>query len=135
VDLASERGAARLTSAARLAILLLILAVISFDLSAIVVNIFQLDDLSRSAASAGAQASRACGTRRSGSIGRSQPPFPGGAAPTDAVTMGTARGTLPAQTRRAGWAMARSTGPGAGGPAAAGKGCSCRMASPACAIG
>ena len=58
MDLASERGTARLTSAARLAILLLILAVISFDLSAIVVNIFQLDDLSRSAASAGAQAWR-----------------------------------------------------------------------------
>lgn len=58
MDLASERGAARLTSAARLAILVLILAVVSFDLSAIVVNIFQLDDLSRSAAGAAAQAWR-----------------------------------------------------------------------------
>lgn len=58
MDLASERGAARLTSAARLAILLLILAIITFDLGAIVVNIFQLDDISRSAANAAAQAWR-----------------------------------------------------------------------------
>lgn len=58
VALASEQGAARLSSAARLAILLTILAVIAFDLSAIVVNIFELDDLSQQAATSAAEAWR-----------------------------------------------------------------------------
>lgn len=58
MNLASERGAARLTTAARLGIFMVIVALITFDLSAIVVNIFQLDDLSRDAAQAAAQAWR-----------------------------------------------------------------------------
>lgn len=58
MELASERGAVRLTSAARLTILVAVFAVIAFDLSAIVVNIFQLDELSRAAALSAAQAWR-----------------------------------------------------------------------------
>lgn len=58
MDLASERGVARLTTAARLAIVMVILAVITFDLSAIVVNVFQLDELSQRAAQSAAVAWR-----------------------------------------------------------------------------
>ena len=58
MDLASERGQARLTTTARLAIFVLVVSVLAFDLSAIVVNVFQLDDLSRRAAQAGAVAYR-----------------------------------------------------------------------------
>lgn len=58
MNLACERGAARLTTAVRMGVFMVIVAVIAFDLSAIVVNIFQLDDLSRDAAQAAAQAWR-----------------------------------------------------------------------------
>jgi hypothetical protein len=56
MNLASERGAARLTTAARLGVVLVLFTVIAFDVSAVVVNVFQLDGLSRSAARAGADA-------------------------------------------------------------------------------
>lgn len=58
MDLASERGLARLTTTARLAIFVLVVSVIAFDLSAIVVNVFQLDELSQRAAQSGAVAYR-----------------------------------------------------------------------------
>lgn len=58
MNLASERGAARLPTAARLGIVLVILTLVVFDVSAVVVNVFQLDSLSRSAAQAAAQAWR-----------------------------------------------------------------------------
>lgn len=58
MKLASERGAARLPTAARLGIVLVVFMLITFDLSAVVVNIFQLDDLSRNAAQAAAEAWR-----------------------------------------------------------------------------
>jgi hypothetical protein len=56
MNLASERGAARLTTAARLGVVLVLFTVIAFDVSAVVVNVFQLDGLSRSAARAAADA-------------------------------------------------------------------------------
>ncbi len=49
-------GAARLPTAARLGIFLVILTLVVFDVSAVVVNVFQLDSLSRSAAQAAAEA-------------------------------------------------------------------------------
>ena len=58
MNLASERGAARLPTAARLGIVLVILTLVVFDVSAVVVNVFQLDSLSRSAAQAAAEAWR-----------------------------------------------------------------------------
>lgn len=58
MNLAADGGVARLTTATRLGIFAVVLAVITFDLSAIVVNIFQLDDLSRDAAQAAARAWR-----------------------------------------------------------------------------
>lgn len=58
MNLASERGTARLTTAARLGIFLVIFTLIAFDVSAVVVNIFQLDGLGRSAAQAAAEAWR-----------------------------------------------------------------------------
>ena len=58
MNLASERGAARLTTAARVGIFVVLFTLIAFDVSAVVVNIFQLDDLSRSAAQAAAEAWR-----------------------------------------------------------------------------
>ncbi len=58
MDLASERGLARPGTATRVAIALVIAAVITFDLSAIVVNIFQLDELANRAAQSAAGAWR-----------------------------------------------------------------------------
>ena len=58
MDLASERGMARLTTTTRVAIVVLIMSVIAFDLSAVVVNIFQLDELGHRAAQSGAVAYR-----------------------------------------------------------------------------
>lgn len=58
MNLADERGIARLTTATRMGLIIVVLGVLTFDLSAIVVNIFQLDDLSRDAAQAAARAWR-----------------------------------------------------------------------------
>lgn len=58
MNVACERGAARLTPTARLGIFLVLFTLIAFDLSAVVVNVFQLDGLSRSAAQAAADAWR-----------------------------------------------------------------------------
>lgn len=58
MDLASKRGMARLPTTARVAIVVLTLSVIAFDLSAIVVNIFQLDELGHRAAQSAANAYR-----------------------------------------------------------------------------
>lgn len=57
-NLASERGTARLATAARGHHRRAVLTPIAFDVSAVVVNIFQLDDLSRSAAREAAEAWR-----------------------------------------------------------------------------
>lgn len=51
---ANERGAARINSATRMAIFLVVFSVVLFDLVAIAVNIFQLDELSSDAALAAA---------------------------------------------------------------------------------
>jgi hypothetical protein len=58
MDLASERGMARLTTTTRVAVVVLIMSVIAFDLSAVVVNIFQLDELGHRAAQSAAAAYR-----------------------------------------------------------------------------
>ncbi|CAN5920236.1 hypothetical protein BH23ACT10_BH23ACT10_05290 [soil metagenome] len=58
MDLASERGMARLTTTARVAVFVLVVSVIAFDLGAIVVNVYQLDELSQRAAQSGAAAYR-----------------------------------------------------------------------------
>lgn len=58
MNLASEGGAARLPTAARLGMFLVLFTVLAFDLSAVVVNIFQLDSMGRSAALAAADAWR-----------------------------------------------------------------------------
>lgn len=52
--LANERGAARINSVTRVAIFLVVFGVVLFDLVAIAVNIFQLDELSSDAARAAA---------------------------------------------------------------------------------
>lgn len=56
--LASERGAARMTSTVRVVIVVLVVSLLTFDLGAIVVNIFQLDELSHQAAQSAAVAYR-----------------------------------------------------------------------------
>lgn len=58
MDFASERGAARMTSTIRVVTVVLVVSLLTFDLGAIVVNIFQLDQLSQQAAQSAAVAYR-----------------------------------------------------------------------------